>query len=985
MSWAPTISANIVFIDFPATLTVKPGEMLNVTWRNAAVDNGTVADMKNFTLSLHALTGQKYTVMTSIAQAAFSSLVRIPINATGGKHSFYANYQSNIKDASSNQFIISGPSVTTPATATATNPAGTGGPTTPSQDTGMSGTVLAGIIAGVVAVLILVALIFFCRHRRRVAVANKNGDSNSRSMDDNKEAGFTSGPGAYGSKKHQDKESLTRSAGSAGGPLDGGMVAVPLNGGPGARPLRPEENYSQGTPRSQPPMNHMQHSSGDGPSPTRNPFDGPAAMSPSSQQGGPGGQQALSRPHQYQPPHLPPNHQQSSPYGQQHQQVSPSGAQPYGIPNPLMAGQRAVSPYNRDSFESELESAYDPNRSRMVGGALGGRSNSNMRAPPINETSLSHSSSGRSINSDRYPNSMTPASIQQPQEQQQQTQGQNPFVTSQDHEIMAVAAAIAAAASPVQGNRQAQQQQQDSRGINSAVNNASPRIKEIEMQHLDIQQHQNDQQQKMMQRQQQQQQQQTQQQQQRPVQPVPLPAAQQSINPTQFDDKAELEEEEQIPVYNGYRDTIFGAYAQPQDGDEDDEQEAIAPVPALPAFAASPAAVTVAAPTTMSPPTNSNSNISQTVYAPAPGGAEIVRKKSVKFTGVSVKSGPIVLPNHEAAKEHQAQRQQQKQQQQHQDGSAGQAQHEQQSKQPKQRRPVSAAQYTENEDDDDFFDDDDQDFDEDEDDIKMRLMQTEAPSPVVVGARPYVNTTTNSSNPTPTVLSPVRSPDQHSKPYVGYPVPPAIASQRSPSLDNDASEDSSSSLENGFYEDVLAAVEKSVPAPPLNSLPSPTSSTTSPKSPKPLSPAGMTPYKKPPMPAVPRSPPSGPAMVAAASASASLPQQSIQQQFIPTPQPQHLMQPMNEQVYGAPSPRMTAASVVSQNKAVYPSSTVSTSPYATQQQQSMPSAGSIQPPTLSPRSKNRVPAAQAQAAPVASSHRDEDDDDMDAFYGGSIL
>ncbi|KAF8932716.1 hypothetical protein BGZ58_006861 [Dissophora ornata] len=768
MSWIQLASANIAFTSLQDNLSLKPGASVVLTWRTVTA-NGT-SDLADFTLVLRALSGQKYTIQSDVPQAQFTLTVQIPSTATGGMHSFYAYYTGSLKGSSTstNQFSITGAVVTTPATGTATTTSTTTStpatktPTT--VDNGISGAAIAGIIAAVVVLLLVTALVFFNRHRRRIAVAQSRG----RAMDDNKEAGFTSGPGAYGSK-NQDKVSLTKSAGSGGGPVDGGMVAAPLRS-PGIRPPRPDES-----PRSQRQQPN---------SPTRNPFDNPEAVIPSS---------GMSpRQNQYQPPQLPnplqsPFNMPSQPYGMSSPPVGPPASY-----QQQQLQRNAAGPYQqneRNSFESDAESAYDPVNSRMM---AGGSPSTNMRSSPMNGSPLAHSPS---TNSSRYPRNMAP---------QPQAQHQNPFMN--DHELMAVAAAAAAAAaSPAQAHRQLQQPSgqptHDPRTMSPSAKSASPKIKEIEMQPLDIQQHHLDQQQKLVQRQQQQQQ-------------YPMPAAQNSINPTQFDDKAEFDEDDNVTVYNGYRDTIFGAYSQ---GDDEDEGEGVMePVPAVPTLA---------------------SNISR---ESAMGGAEIQRKKSIKFTGVPP-TGPIVLPNHEAAKEHQAQRQQRQQQRQEQE----------------QMRPASEVEYTEDDEDGEYPD-------EDEDDIKMRLMMTEALSPVSSSSsRPYDNIGANTSSP----------PLPQQRPYN-----PPTAAETSASLDG------GSPFGGDFFEDVLAAVEKN------SAIPSPTS--TSP----PKSSQTASGYSKPAMPPIPRSPPTKQAT----------PQQSVQQQYIPAPQPQHF-QPVNEQVFGAPSPRIAPA------------------------------------------------------------------------------
>ncbi|KAF9956966.1 hypothetical protein BGZ65_002315 [Modicella reniformis] len=804
LSWIGTISASIRFT-LPNGLTYKPNDFVPLNWTLIKpVANG-IDNTNPFTVILRAASGQRYEIQSNVVQAALTVKVRIPAAATGGPHSFYAYYVGGDKSSGSSQFNITGPIVTI------TPPAGTDAPDAPdapatpettnapatSADTGISGGMLAGIIGGAVVVLLATAMLFISRHRRRVADAKHE----TRSMEDIKEPGFTSGPGAYGSKD-QDKESLTRSAGSGGGPVDGEMVAVPLNGGSGPRPQRPDQSS-----QAQYQMNPMQHPS----SATKNPFDNPeamippVAMSPRQQQ-----QQA----HQYQPPQLPPlgsNSPMMVPSPNAHAQQQQQQQQ-------LQRNQQG----NRDSFESEIESAYDPSRTRAA--------NNGNNASPVPQTPV---------------------------------QAQNPF-TQPEHEITAVAATVTAAASPVQGHRQLQDLRSPSPVSRPA---ASPRMKEIEMQH--VQQHHLEQQQKMLQRQQQQQQQQQQEQQQEQQQPDapsaapasalpappilpappapsgPMPAAQNSIDPTQFDDKAEVEEDK-MPAYNGYRDTIFGAYAQVQD-DDDDEEESIPAVPAL------TAAAQALAGNNGQPPSDRTST----------GGAEIQRKKSVKFTGVPP-SGPIVLPNNEAAKEHQAQRQQR---------------HQQQEKQ----RPISEAEFTEGEGDDSTDE-------EDEDDIKVQLMQNDVPNPVPDSpTRPQVDTSLSSgSSPNENTLSPVRSPDQGFPSHMAGFVPPPPAQQQPPSMSTTAPSDmeAGSLFGQGFYEDVLAAVERTVPSPPTSTpLPAPPN------------------FIKPVMPLVPRVPSPPP------TEPTPLPQQFVQQQHIPAPQPQHIQPvPVTEQVFGAPSPRVAPAS-----------------------------------------------------------------------------
>ncbi|KAG0373430.1 hypothetical protein BGX24_011702 [Mortierella sp. AD032] len=840
---ATTATAEISFTT-PATngLSYRPGDLVTLTW---TIDPAPAVNTQNFDLSLRALSTQRYNIQTNVAQNLLTLEVRIPANVTGGLHSFYAFYRGGAvpplkSNASTRQFHIPLPIVnpTTPASdapatrtgtapdATGTAPAAGGG-----SGGGMSPVVLGGIIAGVIVVLMAVAMVFLGRHKRRVAEGRKDGTS--RSMD-----GKGGKEGAGGGGGHQDKESLTKSAGSAGGFPDNrseGQEAVPL------KLNRPPMDGSPRSQHKQHQNQHQQHNQQRPPSPTatRNPFEAPEMMiHPNSPtHGGASPRQQNQNHHQYQPPQLPPP--QHSPFGTPPQQYS-------GMPpNPLMSNnnqhpdqQRTQSPYhqgnsnNRDSFESELESAYDPHpHGRMMTPPIH-RNNSN-NGGPASPSPLGHSPSG-----------------------------------AQDREILAVAAAVAAAASPVPAHRQPPNQQQQ----NQQKAAPSPRMKEIEMQQFDVQQHHQEQQQKMMQRQQQQQQ---------PPQPswsaqsTPMPAAQKSMNPTQFDDKTEFEDSdtsdsddenpfrkpqnqqqnqqqqqqqfvpppppsapaaapappatqqstiappppppaapviEDGPAYNGYRDTIFGAYANTQGDDDDEDDDEIIAVPALPS-------TTIASP--LVGPTTAATTA--TTYQPSTGGAEIVRKKSVKFTGVP-KSGPIVLPSHEAAKEHQQQRQQIKQQQ----------------------------QFQQQEEDSDEF------YSQDDEDIRARMLETAgqsmtspSESNAPASFRPTVSTSTNGNAPGNSgdnVLSPIRSPGQQQysnnpyqlgededstddednmhddDPYGAYgdmpPPPQAPFKQQQPGVEESPRLNAvvSPTSDDDFFGDVLAAVEKTaVPPPPTSS------------------------------------------------------------------------------------------------------------------------------------------------------------------------
>ncbi|KAG0285473.1 hypothetical protein BGZ97_007777, partial [Linnemannia gamsii] len=747
---AATATAEIAFTSPPPNSVYRPGDSFALTW-TIRPPNGTVpVNTDPFDLQLRAATLQRYTIQTAVAQSALTLQVQIPADVTGGLHSFYADYrnvQPNQKNGeSSRQFNI--PIAIVSITSAAPNGSRTSSgvplPTSTSTPTesggGLSAGALGGIIGGVIVLLMAVAFLFLGRHRRRVAEDRKDGTS--RSMDGK------NGLSKEGGGQHQDKESLTRSAGSAGGlpEISAGREAVPLkltrpvDGSPRSQNqnLHHQQNQNQQQHQNQ----HQQRPTS--PTATRNPFEAPEMMiHPNSPTGAPSPrQQHNNQNHQYQPPQLPPP--QQSPFGTPPQQYS-------GMPpNPLMGGQqgpggpRNQSPYHqnsRDSFESEIESAYDPHP-RMSPPV----SRNNGPSPMNNGNGGSPLGYSSSTGSSRYPHPNPSSPL-------------NHQAAQQDREILAVAAAVAAAASPAPAHRQVQNQQQQRAGASPRMPNAvagSPRMKEIEMQQFDVQQHHQEQQQKMLQRQQQQQQQQ---QQQRSAQstPTPLPAAQKSMNPTQFDDKAEFsdseddDEEEEYqnpfqkpqnqqypqpdvkptpvapftpappaaalahpvpppplppvapaapvvedgPAYNGYRDTIFGAYANTQD-DDSDEDEPTAP---------------------------------------------IVRKKSVKFTGVP-KSGPIVLPNHEAAKEHQQQRQQIKQQQAQAQGQQG--------------------YQEEGEDSDEFYSQDDEE-------IRARMLETaESPANVNTAAAAAANNN-NNVNGGNNVLSPIRSPGEQQQQYSNNP------------------------------------------------------------------------------------------------------------------------------------------------------------------------------------------------------------------------
>ncbi|KAF9130164.1 hypothetical protein BGW39_003401 [Mortierella sp. 14UC] len=852
LSWTNTASANIEFVK--TTLpNVNPGDQMTLNWNMIPTPPaGTVINVQPFNLVLRALTGQRYLIQGNVRQELLTLRVTVPSNATGGLHSYLCDYTGNdgLKGVSTGQFTISGASVTTttvtrPATTTSgpvTVPTTSGTSSTDGENKsegegGLSSGALGGIIGGVVALFLFFAAIFFFRHRRIVRERNDH-----TRLDDTKESihepqgssarsGPPSGPPGHGHGGH--------------GEHDGGMVSVPL-GGPRSNELQRNHSNEFESPRSQHQMQHLGGSPGPNNNNGKNPFEGPEETMVM----GPNGPMARSlSPRDQHQPYQPP---------QLNQQPLRQQPPPYGMPpsHPGMQQQRNQSPFqqsNRDSFESELESAYDPNQARMMNNSnnFGGngpiqRNNSNamMHGGP-----LSHSASSRSLNSNGPRQNMSPSS---PHLQQQPG---NPF---QDRELMAATAASMAVAgaaghqsngSPSMAHRQLQSNQQMS------PRSQSPMIRAIEMQPLDVQQHQYEQQQRALQRQQQQQQQQQKQQQAlSPVQPLqvqhqavpppqatvastsapppaPVPSAPgpapgaHPFNPTLYDDKTEIDDDG-APVYNGYRDTIFGAYVHtPGDDDDDDESGSDndnTPVPAVPTSAM----------------TQAQTQQKQQNEAGPAGGAGIERKKSVKFTGVPP-SGPIVVP--------------------------GVAQQQQQP-QPQQQKPQQQM-YHSGEDDDE--DDEDYEYgDADEEDIKLRLMETEVPSPSSTHSRPMINTMSSPSAShsapriptaaTGTPLSPIRSPTQ------AYNSPSSHYQQQQQQSDN-------------FFDDVLAAVDNK-------------SSQSQSQS--------QAPYVKAAMPSVPPAP----------SSLSSQQQHDIQQQHISPQQPQQLKPLHVEQaVYGAPSPRISPA------------------------------------------------------------------------------
>ncbi|KAF9932068.1 hypothetical protein FBU30_008998 [Linnemannia zychae] len=970
---AAIVSAEITFTSPPANQTYRPGDFVALTWTvDTPAPGSTVPpNTEPFDLVLRALSGQRYDIQAGVVQSLLSFRAQIPASVTGGLHSFYADYRGTVagqkNGVSTRQFNIPLPIVNVTSTRPPTGPATSTAPPGPGDipadgsnggsgsKGGFSPVVLGGIIIGVIVALLAVAMVFLSRHRRRKSAENKAGSS--RSME--------GGHGGSKEGKQQDKETHAgfpqRSEGQEAVPL---KLNRPLNSSP--RPQHQDQHQQQ---------DHQQRPVS--PNSTRNPFEAPELMIHSNAsavtEGGSPRQQNQHH-HQYQPPSLPPP--QQSPFGSPPQQYSNIP------PNPLMHGQsgqqqRSQSPYHQNkriSMESELEPAYDPHPRTMTPPIH--RNNS---SPKTNGSPLGHSSSS---GSSRYPHNMSP----QPSHGNPFNQQSNQSQSQQDREILAVAAAVAAAASPVPAHRQVQNNQQSQMQQRSAP---SPRIKEIEMQQFDVHQHHQEQQQKMMQRQQQQQ---LEQQQSRSAQSTPLPAAQKSMNPTQFDDKAEFEDSDSdsdnetpvasqkqqshpnpfqnpehqqkdhvevkpaisavIPVpppastftapavptppmiedgsaYNGYRDTIFGAYATTP-GDDDDDEDNLMPV--LP----TPIPITQIA----SPP--------MTAYQPPPGGAEIVRKKSVKFTGVA-QTGPIVLPNHEAAKEHQQQRQQIKQQQQ---------------QQQQQQQTHNQGQ---EDDSDEFYSDGE---------IRARMLETaESMNSPSASSRPTV-VTNNSNNNSNNTLSPVRT--SPASAHQQYSNNPYQLGEDEDSTDEDedylndayttpqppfnqqqqqqqqyyprpgGAEDSprlnavmSPTSDDDFFGDVLAAVEKTnvpLPPPPLTTSQSQ------------FNPDSYTKPKLPPMPpsstsnTIPQSPPVAPPA-----------QFTVQQQHIPPAQPQHL----THEVFGAPSPRMKPAAL----------------PTTAQQYQQQHGYPAPPPPAPPARAKGHSPVAARQQLP-----NNINDSDNDSYF-----
>ncbi|KAG0238309.1 hypothetical protein BGW41_008222 [Actinomortierella wolfii] len=888
--------ANIDFNAIPSNSILKPRDKLNLTWRYLpTVPPPETANLYpiDFYLKSDLKEIAPYHLQKGVNQQQLSIVITIPNDVYNGRYHVEADYtvDQTTKSERTSWFNITGgrdpppPSTTAPPGASGTSGSG-GDPTgAPNSDAGkndgggLSAGALAGIIGGVIVLLLAVALIFACRYRRR----SREAAAESRGMDDKKSIG-----GDY-SSKDQDKEVLTMS------PVHNEPVTPPgAKGEPYDKfPPFPPPSHPQHQQQQHPHQQQFQNMHGGGApveslggrSPRQTPRQGPAnpfeseqdhRMQPQQQQGRmPPGQGVSPRMsprmphHQYEPPALPPHLQQQQ---QQHNHMQG---------RPGMGSPTQQSPFHdqngRRSFESEVESAYDPARMRSIGGYPGGA--------PVR--------SGSSSSSRMPPD---------PRQLHQARSQQDLRAEAQSHEErQALAAAVAAAsASPTQTPRQPYSPSMQNRQLERT---ASGRMREIEMQPLEIQQHHLAQQQKVAERQQRAQsplvphqklpgqvlnvQQQSgpsspPAQQHAPVIPSPLannapvvspqppatqpqepPAAQAQapapaqaqaqaqappkFDPTQYDDKAEIvdeDDESRQQPYNGYRDTIFGAYADVRNNDSDSEDssdDALYAVPAVPPTITSQSAL--------------QGQQQQQPVKPAihEEGAQVQRKKSVKFTGVPT-TGPIVLDGPEAAAQHQAQRQQRLQEQQKQ-----------------------SSQYN----------DDSDDSDDEDNNVKHRMMETEANEPL----------------PKPT----------HPSPYQN--------DELSPSLDNVAAFGS----EDGFYEDVLAAVEKSTVSPPP-SISSPAPAPPKPTS-QPLQPAPSGPMPPPPQQQAAFVPPPPPPADLSSPTSAH-----VHQQVLPPPQPQHLVKPVEHESFGAPSPRMAprppalASAAATAAAAASPSSS-SSSPY----------------------------------------------------------
>ncbi|KAF9585003.1 hypothetical protein BGW38_004336 [Lunasporangiospora selenospora] len=452
---------------------------------------------------------------------------------------------------------------------------------------------------------------------------------------------------------------------------------------------------------------------------------------------------------------------------QQHQQYPPPRPQPQ---SPVQHS-RPFEPDTRESFLSEPESAYDPNRPPLTHAVYPGapvpvlRNNSSsgmMHQQYQNGPGAPNSPSLRSMNSQSRLRGMNSPPLAHPSPLQNNSTVVNPF---HDRETAAAGAGAAAAAAATgsgnhsrTGSPALSPRMLANKSLDPNLRPGTPKSREIEMQPLDVQQHQYEQQQKALQRQQQQRHVQGQQQGGTTYTPPPpppqstlannmlAPTAAHPFNPMQYDDKAEIDEDG-APVYNGYRDTIFGAYAQPPSEGDDDEDSDIdssrmppVPSPRIQQQQQQPAPLS----------TVSSDKSQENVVG-------VQRKKSVKFN-----EAPASIP--------------------------AQSQHQQ-----KQNRGDNYPESDYSEDEVELTSPNG-----DDDAVIKRLMQTEsalapviASSPSLSNKPPGINTQSPVTAPAlNTNLSPVQSLDRNLSPT------------KSPLS-------ATSGFGNGFYEDVLAAVDRS--------------------------------------------------------------------------------------------------------------------------------------------------------------------------------
>lgn len=81
---AATATAEIQFTSPPADSTFAPGATVPLTWSIRPVNGTNPANTDPFDLVLRALSGQRYSIQTAVAQSALTLSVKIPADATGG-------------------------------------------------------------------------------------------------------------------------------------------------------------------------------------------------------------------------------------------------------------------------------------------------------------------------------------------------------------------------------------------------------------------------------------------------------------------------------------------------------------------------------------------------------------------------------------------------------------------------------------------------------------------------------------------------------------------------------------------------------------------------------------------------------------------------------------------------------------------------------------------------------------------------------------